>query len=293
MKFHCSRRSDAAAFADMISRIACASLLLLWLVSAAAAEEPSAGCKRKSIATGDRLERTLGVGGVERSYILDVPAHLTPERPVPLLLDFHGFGHSAAGVWRVSGFRELGMREGFVTAYPQGLPVHLLGREDAGWEMTIDGNRDVAFAAALIDKLEEEYCIDPQRIFVTGFSNGAFLSHVLGCRMADRIAAIAPVSGGSLDLPCNPPRAVSVIIFHGRNDAIVEVSSGRKLFEEWKKLDRCRGETREEGAVCTRANQCRDRTSVVYCEGDGEHRWPPEATERIWQFFKTHPLLSP
>jgi polyhydroxybutyrate depolymerase len=114
---------------------------------------------------------------------------------------------------------------------------------------------------------------------------------VIGCALADRIAAIAPVSGGAADLPCAPSRPVSVLIHHGRSDPIVAVERGRQLFDAWKRLDGCPGtRPREGGESCDRATDCRDGTAVLYCEFDGEHRWPAEATARIWEFFRTHPM---
>lgn len=266
------------------------ALVLCALFAGAARGESvqSPGCARSAIARGDRLERTLDVDGVERSFIADVPASIDPNRPVPLLLDFHGFLHSAAGVWRVSGFRELGERKRFITIYPQGLEVRLLGRQGDGWELFAgERNRDVAFVRRILDWAEGEYCIDRRRVFATGFSNGAFLCHVLACTMADRVAAIAPVGGGLVEMPCDPGRPVAVMIHHGRNDAIVGVDRARELYEFWKKEDGCPGERSGEG--CRRAADCRDGSAVVYCEGDGAHRWPVEATARIWEFFEQHP----
>jgi polyhydroxybutyrate depolymerase len=255
----------------------------------AAAEDRSDGCAAAAIEKGARLERTIEVGGVPRSYILDVPETVAAGDAVPLLLDFHGFGHSAAGVWRVSGFRELGVRSRFITAYPQGLDVRLLGRVAPGWEIfSLDENRDVAFARALLDQVEAHYCIDRDRVYSTGFSNGAFLSHLLGCVLADRIAAIAPVSGGDLDLPCTPARPVSVIIHHGRADELIDVGRGRALFERWKRVASCPGE-KASGDACNRAVDCRDGVEVAYCEFDGGHRWPAQATSRIWTFLFDHP----
>lgn len=275
------------------SRIASVAVALLALAGVARAEPGSPGCSATSLTKGERLEREIDVDGTNRTFILDVPETLQPGKPVPLLLDFHGFGHSAAGVWRVSGFRELGTRERFITVYPQGLGVQLLGRQDAGWEIfRLDGNRELAFVKKLLDQLEQQYCIDRQRVFATGFSNGAFLSHLLACSMGDRIAAIAPVGGGPLELACTPSRPVSVIIHHGRNDAVVPVDRARQLFETWKKLDGCTAQRSNDPGTCSRALDCRDGVSVVYCEGDGEHRWPPDATLRIWEFLQQHPMLS-
>ena len=273
---------------------AIAVAVLVATTAAHAAEvppRPSAGCAAATVQTGRELLRTIDVDGVTRTYILDVPERIHPRQPVPLLLDFHGFGHSAAGVWKVSGFKDLAARDGFITAYPDGLPVHLMGREAPGWEIfSVDGNRDLAFTKRLLDTLEQTYCIDEARVFVTGFSNGAFLANVLGCVMADRFAAIAPVSGGRITVPCTPSRGVPVIIHHGRNDDRVPVAQGREARDAWIKTDACR-EHASNG--CEWHRGCRDGAEVEYCEDDGVHHWPVAATARIWEFFKEHPMPSP
>src|SRR6266404_6056702 len=134
-------------------------------VAAEVSPRPSSGCPADAMEVGSKLERTIDIDGVKRSYILDVPASIPRGTPVPLLFDFHGFGHSAAGVWTVSGFRELGTRERFITVYPDGLPVHLLGREGSGWEiLSLSDNRDVKFVTHLLDQLERTYCVDRARV---------------------------------------------------------------------------------------------------------------------------------
>ena len=204
---------------DVRHIVALLSLLALTLFAAVAraadpvAARPSQGCSLDRIEQGRRLEGRIDVGGVRRDYLLDVPDSVRPHAPAPLLLDFHGFGHSGAGVWQVSGFRDLSARAGFITVYPEGLPVRLrIGGEElerAGLgDVRVDGNRDLAFVRALLDDLERRYCIDRSRVFATGFSNGAFFSALLGCAMSDRIAAVAPVSGGPLRVACTPARGV-------------------------------------------------------------------------------------
>jgi polyhydroxybutyrate depolymerase len=250
--------------------------------------QPSTGCSAATIETGRELHRTIDVNGTHRAYILDVPERVQAQHAAPLLLDFHGFGHSAAGVWQVSKFKDLAARDGFITVYPDGLPVSLMGREGAGWEIfATDGNRDLAFVTHLLDQLERTYCIDRARNFSTGFSNGAFFSNILGCTMADRFAAIAPVSGGRLTVPCAPSRAIPVLIHHGRKDQRVTVEQARQTRDAWVEKDGCHEHATD---TCEWYRGCRDGAEVGYCEDDGEHYWPLRATERIWEFFKRHPM---
>jgi len=267
------------------------SILVQSVVLSHAAEvapQPSAGCSVTKLETGRGQQRHIAVDGVSRAYIIDVPDGVQSRKPLPLLFDFHGFGHSAAGVWNVSGFKPLAARDGFITVYPDGLPVHLLGRDAPGWEIfTTESNRDLEFTKRLLDELERTYCIDRARVFCTGFSNGAYFSYLLACQMADRFAAVAPVSGGQTPGACTPTRAVPVLIHHGRQDEMVPVAQARAARDAWVQRDGCR-ESVKNG--CEDYRQCRDGSEVEYCEGDFAHYWPPEATERIWEFFRAHPM---
>lgn len=267
------------------------------IASVAGAANPSAGCSLGSIAHGRRIERTITVGDVEREYILDVPESVTPGEPVPLLFDFHGFGHSGAGVWGVSAFKELAVKERFVTVYPTGLPItiELLGqsRTGPGWQMqAADDNRDVAFTLAMLDEIEKGYCIDRDRVYSTGFSNGAFFSNLLGCVQSERFAAIAPVSGAGVRGECRPSRPVAVMIHHGTADELISVERARASRDQWLAANGCDGATDalSEAPRCQRNATCRGGAVVVYCEEDFAHRWPPQATERIWTFLKGHSL---
>lgn len=266
------------------------ALLPLLVALVTPAPQPSAGCARETIEHGRRLERTLRVDGVPRQVILDVPDTVRARTPAPLLLDFHGFGHSGAGMWEASGFRALAARDGFITAYPDGLPVRLpirgITNEAPGWRIdTLAGNRDVAFVRALLDDLEARYCVDRARIYATGFSNGAFFSQLLACAMAERIAAVASVGGGTLPVDCRPARPVPILIQHGSADALIPPAQARAARDAWKAINGC--DTRAAGGdACERWGGCRDNVTVAYCEEPHAHTWPPQATARVWSFLR-------
>lgn len=270
--------------------------ILLCLASAARAEPlPSAGCANETVEHGRRLARTVDVAGTPRQVILDVPDSVRAGTPAPVLLDFHGFGHSGAGMWEASGFRDLAAREGVIVAYPEGLPIHLRLRgqdlEGAGWQMdAVAGNRDLAFTTALLDQLERDYCVDRRRLYATGFSNGGFFSQLLACALAARIAAVAPVGGGTLTIDCQPARPVPILIHHGSLDDLVPVASARASRDRWRTLDGCEGAGEADGPACQVWNQCRAGAVVEYCEGPYGHRWQPGTSERVWSFLSTKVL---
>ena len=145
--------------------------------------------------------------------------------------------------------------------------------------------QDVDFVRALLDRLEAERCVDRRRVFATGMSNGGFFANLLGCALAARIAAIAPVAG-ALDLgACVPARPVPVLLLYGRADRVVSAALIVAARGWWARANGCGTATTDGG--CEHYTGC--SADVVYCEGPEAHRWPAGATERIWRFFEAHP----
>jgi polyhydroxybutyrate depolymerase len=253
--------------------------------AAALAPEPSAGCRSGTL-PADRDEReTVAVAGEERGWIVDAPAG-PADRPLPLVLAFHGFRGSA---WRFrwwDGLGEVARREGFVAVHPEGHEgVRLLGTSGRGWDVAPEQERDVDFVRALLDRLEAERCIDRRRVFATGMSNGGFFANLLGCRLAERLAAIAPVSGALELRRCAPSRPIPVMLLYGRADRVVRADLVEGARDWWARVSECSPPVARDG--CDHYRTC--RADVVWCEGTQAHVWPRDATERIWRFFAAHP----
>ena len=247
------------------------------------APAPSAGCSGRRLGTVRGVRRTLAAGGEERGYLLDAPA---AGGPVPVVLAFHGFRASARGLRWWTGWGQLARRDGFIAVHPEGHDgVALLGTTGRGWDMRPAETRDVDFVRALLDRLERERCVDRRRIFATGMSNGGFFANLLGCALAERLAAIAPVAG-ALDLgSCVPARPMPVLLLYGRADRVVPAALIAAARAWWVRADHCA--TAAADGDCEHYTGC--AADLVYCEGPQAHRWPVDATERIWRFFQAHP----
>ncbi len=247
---------------------------------------PSPGCRPGVLPAVRGERRRLRVGGVERSYLLDAPAG-PADRALPVVVSLHGFRSSA---WRHrwwSGWGTLALEESFVAVHPEGHEgVELLRTTGRGWDFRRGETRDVDFIRALLDVLEEGRCIDRRRLFATGMSNGGFFANLLGCALADRLTAVAPVAG-ALALPgCTPAAPMPVLLVYGRADRVVpaELIAGARRW--WAGVDGCGAPLERDG--CLRYAEC----DLVYCEGPQGHRWPADATARIWRFFRAHPRRS-
>lgn len=269
--------------------------------------------------------------GRERTALLHVPSGFDKKKPMPLVLVFHGGGGNAANAVRMTGMDEPADRLGFLVAYPYGtgrLKTALLtwnAWNCCGYAMEnqID---DVGFVRALIVELQKTYAIDPKRIYATGLSNGAILSHRLGCEMSDVVAAIAPVAGGLNTDSCAPAQPVSVIMFHGTADEHFRYDGGdgkrfpgaaprqdkplRFAFSTWSRLDGCsQNPVSEKNGHVTKetCSHGRKGTEVVLVTIDGQgHAWPGgvpgirngnvdqptteiSVTDTMVKFFLAHP----
>lgn len=251
---------------------------------------------------------------LDRSYVVYIPPGYDHENPAPLVLSFHGYSNSPQQQEDWSGLSEKAARAGFVLVYPSGTGAI------SGWNggdccgSMVD---DVGFVGALLDTLQAELCIDPRRVYATGFSNGGFLSHRLACELPDRIAAIAAVAGLMGIDDCAPARPMPVLQMHGTGDFVVPYGGSAVLgFESvaetiagWVERDGCRGEPvvsyMQDEVTCERHEDCDAGVEVELCtiEGGG-HTWPGgadifgagpttqslSANDRLWDFFVAHPL---
>lgn len=197
------------------------AILTIWATSIFGAEALAAG----------ELTRVLTVGGLERSYLVHIPAELDLTRPAAVVLAFHGGGTNAQNMEEISGLNQKADKEGFIVVYPNGTGrfknvLTFNGGNCCGYAMR---NRvdDVEFARRLLDDLATRMNIDPKRVFATGMSNGAIMAYRLGSELSDRIAAIAPVAGPMGTEFVQAKRPVSVIHFHGTEDTFAPFEGGR------------------------------------------------------------------
>ncbi len=281
-----------------------ALLGVLALVAAACGDDATSGnasiCDGKTAVAGTR-EVVIASGGRDRRFVLSVPASALTGRPAPLVLAYHGVGSTPEAFLAVSDFESKAAAEGFVVAAGAGV--------DRSWNagvccdpaaaLDVD---DVGFTRDMIAAIEDEVCIDSDRIFATGFSNGGAMTFRLACQAADTLAATAPVAGG-IASSCEPARANSVLIVQNVDDPVVPFVLGEVAFDQLAGSNGCGAERTSSApasnASCEAAPSCDQGTTTQLCAIAGiSHVWPggatdPEgpyrATDEIWTFFQSAP----
>ncbi len=180
--------------------------------------------------SGNVSDRALGPGPLARDYRLFVPDSYQGDA-MPLVFSFHGGFGTGANQMDMSQMNRAAAEHGFLVAYPNGLGVIPTwnGGNCCG-SAAENGVDDVGFVREVLADIAADLAVDSQRVYATGFSNGAILSHRLGCQASDIFAAIAPVSGGlNLGgdfLSCAPPRPVPTLIIHGATDRNYPLEGG-------------------------------------------------------------------
>lgn len=267
---------------------------------------------------------TLTSGAYARDSLLHVPASYDPTKGTMLVVNYHGFSSNAPEQVALTGMNATADAKNFIVAYPDGLG-NGWASGDCCSELQPPNVDDVQFTRDLLALVASKYCIDPHRIYATGFSNGGFMSHLLACKLSTVFAAVAPVSGvlGIDPKTCLPERPIPVLDIHGTADPVVPYDGGPALkllppiqfrsvdttVNFWRSANSCLGaptiDMAKGDAACVRWGDCQGGADVELCTLDGDgHQWPDSslvvpglgttstalpATEFIADWFIAHP----
>jgi polyhydroxybutyrate depolymerase len=252
------------------------------------------------------------VEGTTRDFHVHIPPGYSYGIEVPLVLNLHGRTSNIFEQLELSQLAVKSDDEGFLLVTPQGIGTPPAWMGAVPGEIGLD---DQKFIFALLDLLSKDFSIDPDRIYITGMSNGASFANQLGCLFSDKIAAVAPVAGGHVGFSeCQADHPVSVIAFHGINDSIIPYEGDdynpavREWVEAWAKRNGCQEEPviddSEVKVTKETWENCDGNSSVIlYSIQDTGHTWPGyeyqaglggttqsiNATDLMWEFFQDHP----
>jgi len=264
-------------------------------------------CPSPALQPVNAVMQTVQVGGDTRSYVLHVPPAYDGSKPVPLVVDFHALGSTGAQWLGGSPYPDVTDPDGAVMAYPTGLA----GPSGNAWNIgpcCVAGVDDVAFAKAVVAAVRAMACIDPKRVYATGFSMGGGMAHFVGCHAADVFAAVAPSAFDLLQENaggCQPPRPITVVSFRGNMDPFVPYDGGPSAvvpgmpvtflgalgtFQKWADIDKCTGSPSAPDANgCSTFASCAGNVEVVLCTDPAGGRAQSDAAI-AWPILKRHPL---
>ena len=221
---------------------------MLVLGAACQGSEPQPGVRIvarpvSGVKTTGPQTRTLGLDP-KRDAILQLPSK-PAEGPVPLLVLLHGAGGSGAGILkRLGSFAE-----------EAGIAVLAPDSRGSSWDaIRGDFGPDVAFINRALERVFQTVAVDPQRIVVGGFSDGATYALSLGLQNGDLFRRVLAFSPGFYvgDAIQGKPR---LFVSHGTRDEVLPI-------------DRC------SRVIVPRLQK--SGYDVLFREFDGAHEIPPE-----------------
>ena len=156
----------------------------------------------------------LESGGHTRRYHVRTPAQYSPASRTPLVVFYTGKGSTGAEFAAYSGFEQ----EPVLAVYPE----PLVGTDGAtAWQgapYSPRGVSDVEFTADMLAAITRDYCIDTERVYTAGMSNGGGIAWLSACYLADTIAASVTVSGAHYQDCPEPTRPVPLLAIHSYDD---------------------------------------------------------------------------
>ncbi|MGH9072094.1 MAG: alpha/beta hydrolase family esterase [Acidimicrobiales bacterium] len=287
------------------------------------------GCG-KSAPSGS-ITLAMTVGGRRRIVVVHIPSGYSGSTQVPLVLNMHGSGSTAVEQEEFTGMDATADAHGFIVAYPQGIIP-----DGSGFDWNVPGEPlvggaavpagspdDVTFLTQVVTVMEQRYCVNPDRVYATGFSGGARMASQLACDSSSTFAAVAPVSGLRRPTPCPTTRPVPVMAFHGTADPVDPYEGHGEAYwtysvpqaaQDWAGQDKCASTASTShpagGATLTQYTGCAGGAVVELYSLTGEgHEWPggprlPKSLTRLlgpqsnavnadntmWAFFAAHPI---
>lgn len=226
-------------------------------VAAIAVQQPQPAAKSAGIEI-----RSYEFEAAERSvdYALYVPTSYDGETAAPLVVLLHGLGSNPSQVMRYQGITKEAEQRGYIVVAPYGYNERgWYGSRGQGKKGPYFGNAkdpdnlgelSEADVFNVLEIVQKEYRIDPDRMFLMGHSMGGAGTIYLGAKRHELWAGLAPLApavSGSMDL-LGDLGSAPVFVVTGDRDRLVRVEVVRRWVAEMKRLEvDCRYEEIEGG----------------------------------------------
>jgi polyhydroxybutyrate depolymerase len=168
----------------------------------------------------------IKIDGDMRQFTMYIPTTINKEKPVALVLNFHGSGMTALEHMFYTEMNATADNHNFIVVYPQG--------KDNDWNVGFgmdydDGPKDIEFISQLEEKIKKHYKINPNAVFATGLSRGGFFTHRLAAELPEVFAATTAVGApipNEVKKRHTSKEKIAVLLVHG--DAYVHVKYNGK-----------------------------------------------------------------
>ncbi len=282
------------------------------------------------VGNGQFIDSTMVWNNITRYYEVYVPTSL-PANP-PMLLMLHGTQtqnppNPQTIISLNWGWQSLASQYGFILVKPAS--TYNSKSHQWNWDAyTMDEAfqqppDDSGFLRQLITNLTAQYSVNPNQVYVAGFSSGAQMTQRVAVEISDLVAAVVIGSGTIVGQPSLPPitlpgapvAPISIQEWHGTEDTEIPPCnngwtgySGYKFylatvdqsFNYWTQQNACTqfannaplcsGGSANASTTGNLATSCANNTQVqfIWEEGAG-HAFETGQNRTRWQFLSSHP----
>lgn len=245
----------------------------------------------------------ITAANMQREYILNVPASYDKDKPYRLIIAYHELNGDDNEMYRNQYYHLLPLsNETTIFVAPNGQKdgANCSSASNCGWPNP--NGSDLALADAVVAQVEENFCIDTNRIFATGWSYGGSMSYKTACERplgSDKgfVRGIAVYSAAQLSGNCTPSKAVAYYGSHGTSDSVLNYDGGVGLSQNFSKVNGCTWMTPAKvtsgNHVCTNLMGCTAEHPTQFCSFNGDHTPDPKDSNQqtswqyqlVWDFF--------
>jgi poly(3-hydroxybutyrate) depolymerase len=252
----------------------------------------------------------ITAASLQRRYILNVPTNYDNSKPYTLVVTIHARDGNDVMMynWQYYGLLPES-KDTAIFAAPNGqkngAPCSgtAVGDSNCGWPNT--NGQDMALMDAVVKQVEDNFCVDTNHIYATGWSYGASMSYEVGCERplggtgtaTWGVRAIAIYSGAQMSGSCKPTTPVGFYASHGTHDSVLNYNGGVSLAQNFATANGCTWATPTSvtsGAhVCTNEAGCKAGYPLEFCSFNGDHTPFPDTGQsagswgpaEVWKFF--------
>ncbi len=259
----------------------------------------STGCGQAGQKTGDLSLSVKDGSGTTRDFELLVPASVSSTTPLAVTFVFHGSGGTSANAKAVGIQQVANAASQSIFVFPQGINFDKFG---VGWNDGCSGY-DMVFFDNMLGHIEKTYCVDPERVFVAGFSWGCDFVTALACCRGNRLRAVGAASCSDefskpsdyttyANYPCPVTNAAAIRFTHDSSPDGDGAYSGTQFASTsrlYREMNACSATTTATSpSPCVAYQGCRH--SLVECAYPGlGHAWPSDWATETWSFFARAP----
>ena len=274
----------------------------------------SAGCgKAPTIASSNYNNGhhiAITAASKAREYILNVPTNYDNTHPYKFVIAYHELNGNDDEMYKNQYYHLLNLSQNstiFVAPNGQQNNANCTQASGCGWPNTSDSDMDLA--DAVVAQIEENFCIDTNRIFATGWSYGASMSEQTACERplsglgsatwglrAIAIYSVAYLSNTD-NCKASSSKPVAYYASHGTNDSVLPYSGGVSIAQTWAAADGCTAATPTQATgnhICTNYAGCKTGYPVEFCSFVGPHT--PDPTDSgggtSWEYQNVWTFLS-